>query len=121
MNNRASTPYSSDPVNRPTRPIGDTNSSNRPTPSRVFLYVSSLGNKRVELFDMGAGTSDPTVDDNVQMVSVRRALIQRNWKDDKALLKEDEDDIIASVQRESQDDHHLNYAATFFTLTNCTS
>ncbi|THF94290.1 hypothetical protein TEA_023441 [Camellia sinensis var. sinensis] len=43
------------------------------------------------------------------------------WKDDKTLLKEDEDDIIASVQRESQDDHHLNYAATFFTLTNCTS
>ncbi|XP_028088257.1 uncharacterized protein LOC114288840 [Camellia sinensis] len=32
-------------------------------------YVSSLGNKRVELFDMGAGASDPTADDNVQMAS----------------------------------------------------
>ncbi|CAL5388169.1 unnamed protein product [Camellia sinensis] len=34
------------------------------------MYVSSLGNKRVELFDMGAGASDPTADDNVQMASV---------------------------------------------------
>ncbi|KAA8528169.1 hypothetical protein F0562_035580 [Nyssa sinensis] len=32
-------------------------------------YTSSLGNKRVELFDMGAGVSDPTADDNVQMAS----------------------------------------------------
>ncbi|CAL5338034.1 unnamed protein product [Camellia sinensis] len=32
-------------------------------------YVSSLGNKRVELFDMGAGASDPMADDNVQMAS----------------------------------------------------
>ncbi|KAI8000305.1 putative plant SNARE 13 [Camellia lanceoleosa] len=32
-------------------------------------YVSSLGNKRVELFDMEAGASDPTADDNVQMES----------------------------------------------------
>lgn len=31
--------------------------------------MNSLGNKRVELFDMGAGVSDPTADDNVQMAS----------------------------------------------------
>ncbi|XP_044499469.1 novel plant SNARE 13-like [Mangifera indica] len=32
-------------------------------------YMNSLGNKRVELFDMGAGVSEPTADDNVQMAS----------------------------------------------------
>ncbi|XP_072976633.1 novel plant SNARE 13-like [Typha angustifolia] len=32
-------------------------------------YQSSLGNKRVELFDMGAGSSDPVAEDNVQMAS----------------------------------------------------
>lgn len=32
-------------------------------------YTSSLGNKRVELFDMGAGSSDPAAEDNVQMAS----------------------------------------------------
>ncbi|OVA16661.1 Target SNARE coiled-coil domain [Macleaya cordata] len=32
-------------------------------------YMSTLGNKRVELFDMGAGGSDPTAEDNVQMAS----------------------------------------------------
>ncbi|KAE9455060.1 hypothetical protein C3L33_13064, partial [Rhododendron williamsianum] len=32
-------------------------------------YMSSLGNKRVELFDMGGGASDPTADDNVQVAS----------------------------------------------------
>ncbi|XP_077218254.1 putative plant SNARE 13 [Tasmannia lanceolata] len=32
-------------------------------------YTSSLGNKRVELFDMGAGGSDPTVESNIQMAS----------------------------------------------------
>lgn len=32
-------------------------------------YQSSLGNKRVELFDMGAGGSDPTPEDNIQMAS----------------------------------------------------
>ena len=31
--------------------------------------MSSLGNKRVDLFDMGAGASDPTADDNVQVAS----------------------------------------------------
>lgn len=31
--------------------------------------MSSLGNKRVELFDMGGGASDPTADDNVQVAS----------------------------------------------------
>ncbi|XP_068658959.1 novel plant SNARE 12-like [Aristolochia californica] len=32
-------------------------------------YTSSLGNKRVELFDGGAGSSDPMLEDNVQMAS----------------------------------------------------
>ncbi|KAF8392676.1 hypothetical protein HHK36_023025 [Tetracentron sinense] len=32
-------------------------------------YMSSLGNKRVELFDMGAGGGDPTAEDNVQVAS----------------------------------------------------
>ncbi|XP_059592737.1 novel plant SNARE 13 isoform X1 [Vitis vinifera] len=32
-------------------------------------FMSSLGNKRLELFDMGAGASDPTADDNVQVAS----------------------------------------------------
>jgi SNARE protein len=34
-------------------------------------YQSSLGNnnKRVELFDMGAGSSEPTAEDNIQMAS----------------------------------------------------
>nr|DAD38431.1 TPA_asm: hypothetical protein HUJ06_009072 [Nelumbo nucifera] len=32
-------------------------------------YMSSLGNKRVELFDMGPGGSDPAAEDNVQMAS----------------------------------------------------
>lgn len=31
--------------------------------------MTTLGNKRVELFDMGAGVSDPTADDNVQVAS----------------------------------------------------
>lgn len=31
--------------------------------------MSSLGNKRVELFDMGAGGSEPTAEENVQMAS----------------------------------------------------
>ncbi|KAJ4956259.1 hypothetical protein NE237_013042 [Protea cynaroides] len=32
-------------------------------------YMSSLGNKRVELFDMGAGVSEHAAEDNVQMAS----------------------------------------------------
>ncbi|CAD5193419.1 unnamed protein product [Musa acuminata subsp. malaccensis] len=32
-------------------------------------YQSSLGNKRVELFDMGAGGNDPVAEDNVKMAS----------------------------------------------------
>ncbi|KAJ4721897.1 putative plant snare [Melia azedarach] len=32
-------------------------------------YMNSLGNKRVELFDMGAGVSEPTADENVQVAS----------------------------------------------------
>ncbi|XP_073028865.1 novel plant SNARE 13-like [Primulina eburnea] len=32
-------------------------------------YMSSLGNKRVELFDMGAGGIEPTDDENVQVTS----------------------------------------------------
>lgn len=32
-------------------------------------YMSSLGNKRVELFDLGAGSNDPTAEENVQLAS----------------------------------------------------
>ncbi|XP_043709566.1 novel plant SNARE 13 [Telopea speciosissima] len=32
-------------------------------------YMSSLGNKKVELFDLGAGASEPVAEDNVQMAS----------------------------------------------------
>ncbi|KAL5538435.1 hypothetical protein UlMin_042980 [Ulmus minor] len=32
-------------------------------------YLTSLGNKKVELFDMGAGVSEPTADENVQVAS----------------------------------------------------
>lgn len=32
-------------------------------------YMSSLGNKRLELFDMGAGGSEPTAEENIQMAS----------------------------------------------------
>ncbi|KDP28003.1 hypothetical protein JCGZ_19083 [Jatropha curcas] len=32
-------------------------------------YMNTLGNKRVELFDMGAGGSEPTAEENVQMAS----------------------------------------------------
>lgn len=32
-------------------------------------YTSSLGNKRVELFDMGPGGSEPAAEDNIQMAS----------------------------------------------------
>ncbi|KAL6990186.1 hypothetical protein U1Q18_015935 [Sarracenia purpurea var. burkii] len=35
----------------------------------IGIYMSSLGNKRVELFDMGAGASNPTADDNIQVAS----------------------------------------------------
>ena len=31
--------------------------------------MSTLGNKKVELFDMGAGTSEPTAEENVQIAS----------------------------------------------------
>ena len=35
--------------------------------------MSSLGNKKVELFDMGgAGTSEPTAEENVQMASCEK-------------------------------------------------
>lgn len=35
----------------------------------MYRYTTSLGNKRVELFDMGAGGSDPVGEENVQMAS----------------------------------------------------
>jgi len=35
----------------------------------ICRYTSRLGNKRVELFDMGAGGSEPAAEDNVQMAS----------------------------------------------------
>ncbi|RZS08985.1 hypothetical protein BHM03_00040023 [Ensete ventricosum] len=33
------------------------------------VFQSNLGNKRVELFDMGAGTSDAVAEENVKMAS----------------------------------------------------
>ncbi|KAH1096638.1 hypothetical protein J1N35_013559 [Gossypium stocksii] len=32
-------------------------------------YMNTLGNKKIELFDMGAGASEPTADENVKMAS----------------------------------------------------
>lgn len=32
-------------------------------------YLNTLGNKKVELFDMGAGASEPMAEENVQMAS----------------------------------------------------
>ncbi|TYI92553.1 hypothetical protein E1A91_D02G078000v1 [Gossypium mustelinum] len=32
-------------------------------------YMNTLGNKKIELFDMGAGVSEPTADENVKMAS----------------------------------------------------
>ncbi|KAI9122825.1 hypothetical protein K1719_005714 [Acacia pycnantha] len=32
-------------------------------------YMNTIGNKKLELFDMGAGSSEPTADDNVQLAS----------------------------------------------------
>jgi SNARE protein len=36
--------------------------------------MNTLGNKRVELFDGGAGVSEPTADDNVQVASCETSL-----------------------------------------------
>lgn len=33
--------------------------------------MNSLGNKKLELFDMGAGVSEPTADENVQVASCK--------------------------------------------------
>ncbi|EOY06906.1 Plant SNARE 13 isoform 2 [Theobroma cacao] len=32
-------------------------------------YMNTLGNKKIELFDMGAGVSEPTADENVKVAS----------------------------------------------------
>lgn len=32
-------------------------------------YMSTIGNKKLELFDMGAGASEPTADENIKMAS----------------------------------------------------
>lgn len=34
-------------------------------------YMNTLGNKKIELFDMGAGVSEPTEDDNVKVASCK--------------------------------------------------
>jgi hypothetical protein len=36
--------------------------------------MNTLGNKRVELFDMGVGVSEPTVNDNVQVASCETSI-----------------------------------------------
>ena len=33
--------------------------------------MNTLGNKKIELFDMGAGVSEPTADDNVKVASCK--------------------------------------------------
>ena len=35
----------------------------------VVRYMNTLGNKKVELFDMGAGVSEPTAEEDVKMAS----------------------------------------------------
>ena len=35
----------------------------------IVRYMNTLGNKKVELFDMGAGVSEPTDEENVKMAS----------------------------------------------------
>ncbi|KAK4767009.1 hypothetical protein SAY86_014760 [Trapa natans] len=37
--------------------------------SLLALYMNTLGNKKLELFDTGAGISEPTAEENVQMAS----------------------------------------------------
>lgn len=32
-------------------------------------YMNTIGNKKLELFDMGAGSSEPTAEENVQLAS----------------------------------------------------
>lgn len=42
--------------------------------------MSTLGNKKLELFDMGAGGSEPTADENVQLASGgRSSLLQPDF------------------------------------------
>lgn len=40
--------------------------------------MNSLGNKKVELFDMGAGVSEPTANDNVQVASCKILTLVRS-------------------------------------------
>lgn len=35
----------------------------------INRYMNTIGNKKLELFDMGAGASEPTAEDNVQLAS----------------------------------------------------
>lgn len=35
----------------------------------IYRYMNTIGNKKLELFDMGAGTSEPTAEDNVRLAS----------------------------------------------------
>ena len=37
--------------------------------------MNTLGNKKIELFDMGAGVSEPTADDNVKVASCKILLL----------------------------------------------
>lgn len=34
-------------------------------------YLNTIGNKKIELFDMGAGVSEPTAEENVKMASCK--------------------------------------------------
>ena len=35
----------------------------------IDRYLNTLGNKKIELFDMGAGASEPTAEENVKLAS----------------------------------------------------
>lgn len=35
----------------------------------INRYMNTIGNKKLELFDMGAGASEPTAEENVQLAS----------------------------------------------------
>jgi len=38
----------------------------------IDRYMNTIGNKKLELFDNGAGASEPTADENVRLASGKR-------------------------------------------------
>lgn len=41
--------------------------------------MNTIGNKKLELFDMGAGASEPTAEDNVQLASGKMFIGNCDW------------------------------------------